>query len=134
MQYKDASFQRWPISAADGGMYDVAEVHHGADGLTLILMPDGPDRKSRAPHRLRLVWEHVLACQISNETYREDCWVSDPRDAWPFFVSRESSWLTASRAGSVLFPEDALHFLIIGTDVLTDVLAAEYPTVTAEPM
>ena len=77
MEYKDASFQRWLPTAADGGMYDVAEVHHNADGLTLILIPDGPDRRSRTPHRLLLVWESALACQISNETYREDCWISD---------------------------------------------------------
>jgi len=134
VQYKDASFQRWLVSAADSGMYDVTEVHHGTDGLILILTPDGPDRKTRTPHRLRLVWETVLTYQISNETYREDCWISDPRDAWSFFVSRESSWLAACRAGSVLFPADALHFLIVGTDMIADVLAADFPIVTAEPM
>ena len=134
MQYKDTSFQRWLPTAADGGMYDVAEVHHNTDGLTLILTPDGPDRRSRTPHRLLLVWESALACQISNETYREDCWISDPQEAWSFFVSRESSWLAACRAGNVLFPADAYHFLIVGTDMIADVLAADYPIVTAEPM
>ena len=134
MEYKDASFQRWLPTAADGGMYDVAEVHHNTDGLTLILTPDGPDRRSRTPHRLLLVWESALACQISNETYREDCWISDPQEARSFFVSRESSWLAACRAGSVLFPADAYHFLIVGTDMIADVLAADYPIVTAEPM
>ena len=68
MQHKDTSFRRWSPSAADGGMYDIAEIYHDMNGLSLVLTPDGPNRRARTPHRLHFVWGSVLICRISNET------------------------------------------------------------------
>ena len=31
---------------------------------------------------------------------------------------------------STLFPDNALHFLLIGTNLIADILSTEYPTIT----
>ena len=94
----DRSFSRWRpgMPPAPGGslkpaldsIYDLDGVSMGADGFTFTMVPDGLRRWELAGQKILLTWEYILAFQITQETYREDCWVSQPEDAWSLLCQR----------------------------------------------
>lgn len=127
---RDSGFQRW-IPAEDlAAGYDVNGIRWGTNGLVFELVPDGfgVDRSGR---KLRLIWEwgDVLAYHVTDEAYREDRWVPDPGEYWPFYVSKSSEYLDAFRKNSCLFPDNALHFSLVGTNIVVDILAKGSPSV-----
>lgn len=75
-------------------------------------------------------WESIVSYQLSEERYREDLWVSDPKQAWSFWKSTDSSYLNALRERSTLVPDGAVHWLFVGTNLIADVIAAQPPKVT----
>ena len=135
----DRSFSRWRPGTppAPGGslkpaldsIYDLDGVSMGADGFTFTMVPDGLRRRELAGQKILLTWEYVLAFQVTQETYREDCWVSRPEAAWSFYVSACSPLLADLRQKSAFFPEKAFHFLLIGTSLVADILAEGPPQV-----
>ena len=135
----DRSFSRWRpgMPPAPGGslkpaldsIYDLDGVSMGADGFTFTMVPDGLRRWELAGQKILLTWEYILAFQITQETYREDCWVSQPEDAWSFYVSACSPLLADFRRKSGFFPEKAFHFLLVGTSLVADILAEGPPQV-----
>jgi len=121
-------FQTWiPAEGTEGG-WDIGDICRKDGGLLLELIPDGA---VRARFRcLQLVWDagSVVACHITDETYRPDCWSGD-LDSGRFYISRNSEYLERLACGSPLIPQDTIHFLLIGTNTVADVLARETPAV-----
>ena len=111
----ELSFERWLPEGAKPCFYDVQDVRF-SDGVQVLLVA-----KDHAPLLLR--WERYVCCHVSDEAYREDCWVSDPKDAWSFFVSEDSALLQAYRTGSCLPPEATRHYLLVGSDSVVDLLS-----------
>lgn len=128
-------FETWiPCENLDT-MYDVDNVSIGADGFCFHLLPDGLHRDQLAGQRIRVCWARVIAYQISDELYREDCWHESRESAWSFYTTRDSAYLDLFRQHSGFFPEAATHFQLRGTNLIADILAEEAPTVevTMEP-
>ncbi len=124
-QVGNDAFTRWiPVEGCDA-VYDVEDVCISADGLTVTMIPDDLDRKKRGSRKIKLTWPRFCAYQVSQETYREDLWIKDPQAAWTFYRSKASSLLEQFKRGSVLFSKNTVHFLLVGTNLIVDVLAEE---------
>ncbi len=123
-------FKKWhPIPDADN-VYDIDMIGFGIKGLVLSLIPDDIDHNNRSSHKLTLTWEDPLSYHVAKETIREDLWISDPSEAWTFFTSCTSPYIDHFIKGSVLFPENSIHFLIRGTNFIVDIISLSYPDVT----
>lgn len=79
-------FKKWyPYDNLDT-MYDVDDIWMRQDGYTLILLPDGRYKEELEGQRLMFTWESIVSYQLSGEHYREDLWISDPKQAWSFWI------------------------------------------------
>ena len=123
-------FQKWiPIDNL-GIAYDVESITYG-NTISLTLVADKKRVAQDNIHRFQLEWNssHIIAYNITDETYRADCWGLDFENNGRFYISNNSDYIEAFKHKSPLFPDDAIHFLIVGTNTTVDVLAKEYPTV-----
>ncbi len=129
MVSKDNNLQRWlPLPSDElDTMYDVHSIKLGKNGLTVIVFPGG-QRKNELKG-VRLSWETFISYQITEETFRDDCWVATPQEAWTFWVGEHSQYLQSFKSTSTLFPDNTLHFLFVGTNLIADILAVGYPTI-----
>lgn len=133
MGTEGTAFQKWsPMENLDIG-YDLDHIAWGTEGLVFTLIPDGP-RKKQPNQKLRLIWDwsHVISYHVTDETYRADCWGLDFENEGRFYASKESEYLTRFREKSPLFPDDAIHFTLVGTNMVVDILAKEYPVAELE--
>ena len=121
-------FETWVPQGNLDSIYDIENIELN-DGLKVYLMPDGLRRDSLQGQKIVLHWDNFLCFQVSDESYREECWASDRENVWTFYVSADSPYLQAYKERSVLFPDKALHFLLVGTNLIVDVLALAFPQV-----
>lgn len=124
-------FQKWiPIDNL-GTSYDVENISWGADGISFTLASSDKQTTQDHIHRFRLTWDssHIISYHVTDETYREDCWGLDFENNGRFYTSNNSDYIEVFKNKSPLFPDNAIHFLIVGTNTIVDVLAKEYPTV-----
>jgi len=123
--------QKWiPIDNL-GTSYDVENISWGADGISFTLASSDKQTTQDHIHRFRLIWDssHIISYHVTDETYRADCWDLDFQNNGRFYTSTDSDYIASLRQKSPLFPDNAIHFLIVGTDVIVDVLAKEHPVV-----
>lgn len=123
-------FQRWEIDGTTNAKYDVDNIAWTSEGLTLTIIFDGADA-TRSDHKLLLIWESssVIAYHVTDETYRSDCWGLDFQKNGRFYATKTSEYIDALRDKSPLFPEEVIHFTIIGTNTIIDLLAKGYPII-----
>ncbi len=132
MNRKIFPFQKWEPTASVDNVYDIDAVVQDKNGLTLTLVPDNLDYCKRSEHKLIIRWEDPISYHISNESIREDCWISDPDEAWTFFFGHSSSYIDHFKTNAILFPENTIHFLIRGTNYIADILSTDYPYITIQ--
>ncbi len=125
----DSCFEKWIPFALRDTMYDLADLSMGKEGFSFLLVPDGKHKCKLAGHTVTLTWETVDCFQVTDERYREDCWCSEPAAAWSFFRAEESPWLTAFRKASPLAPAGTIHYRLIGTNQIVDILASQLPKI-----
>lgn len=131
---KEEMLQRWiPIDNL-GTSYDVENISWGADGISFMLVSPDKHATQGYIHRYRLTWDssQIISYHVTDETYRADCWGLDHENNGRFYISTDSDYIASLRQKSPLFPDNAIHFLIVGTDTIVDVLAKEYPVVKDE--
>ena len=118
------AFELWK---PEGG-YDVNGIAWNEGVISFRLVPDG---MKKAERELSLMWNgaDLLAYHVTDESYRPDCWRRDPERDGRIFMARDSEYLTRFRQDNPLVPEGALHFLIVGTNTVVDVLAKCEPEV-----
>ena len=119
----ERTFERWTAGEYSGYKLDVENILLDK-GLSIILRPENSTMKG-----LQLHWEHFVCYQVTDESYREDCWISDPKDYWAFYVSDDSEKLKVYRGKSTLLPKHTRHFLLVGTNTVVDVLAPNNPEI-----
>jgi hypothetical protein len=66
---------------------------------------------------------------VTKESYCPDLWISDSDEAWTFYTSTSSEFLTDFKKDNILAPENVFHFLVIGTNFVINILSVVYPTV-----
>jgi len=123
-------FQTWIPANNLGSAYDV-EAITWSDRLSLTLAADEKRTAQNNIHHFQLTWDlsHVISYNVTDETYRADCWGLDFEHNGRFYTSIHSDYIDTFRQKSPLFPDHAIHFLIVGTNTIVDVLAKAYPTV-----
>jgi len=120
--------QKWlPLNISDGA-YDVGGISWNEIGITFTIVSD---ERHKEPALFHLTWNHgcLIAYHVTDETYRADCWKKDLNAGGRFYVSSNSAYIEMMREKSPLFPDRVLHFLLIGTNTIVDILAKDYPTV-----
>ena len=123
-------FQIWIPTNNLGNAYDVESITWG-NTISFTLVADKKRVAQDNIHRFQLEWNsnHIIAYNMTDETYRADCWGLDFENNGRFYTSNNSDYIEIFKNKSPLFPDDAIHFLIVGTNTIVDVLAREYPTV-----
>lgn len=123
-------FQKWIPTNKLGSAYDVESITW-SNIVSFTLVADKKRVAQDSIYRFQLEWDssHIIAFNMTDETYRADCWGEDFENNGRFYTSTNSDHVEAFKNKSPLFPKDTIHFLIIGTNTIVDVLAKEYPTV-----
>ena len=123
-------FQRWTPISNLGCTYDVENITWG-DSISFTLIADKKRITQDRIQHFQLIWDssHIIAYNMTDETYRADCWRLDFENNGRFYASNNSNYIDAFRHKSPLFPDNVIHFLIVGTNTIIDVLAKEYPVV-----
>ena len=126
---KDGNLHKWfpfPANELDT-MYDVHSVELSGGKLIVTMLPNG--KRNHELNCIRLSWEIFISYQVSEETFRDDCWVGNPQDAWSFWAGDNSQYLQSFKAASTLFPDKAMHYLFVGTNLIADILAVGKPKI-----
>ena len=123
-------FQKWiPIDNL-GSAYDVKNITWG-DSLTFTFVADKKRIAQGNVYCFQLTWDSsdIISYNITDETYRADCWELDFESSGRFYASKNSDYIESFKRKSPLFPDDAIHFLIVGTNTIVDIIAKEYPSI-----
>lgn len=123
-------FQKWEIDDIANVKFDVDNIAWTSAGLTFNIIPD----ESRSNKSFQLIWEtsSVISYHVTDETYRSDCWGLDFQTNGRFYATNTSTYIDEMRNKSPLFPAEAIHFTIVGTNTIVDLIAKSYPELRKE--
>ena len=123
-------FQKWVPTGNLGSAYDVENVIWG-ESISFTLVADKKRIAQNTIHRFQLAWDssQIISYNMTDETYRADCWKLDFENNGRFYTSKSSDYIENFKQKSPLFPDNAIHFLVVGTNTIVDVLAKTYPKV-----
>ena len=98
------------------------------DGAFTLRLED----KSHDFPKLTMVWEDIISYRVTNESYREDLWISDEDDYWPFLRTDTSAYIRDFKDKNIILKDEKIyHFMIIGEEVV-DVLAKNDPKIVLD--
>lgn len=123
-------FQKWiPINNL-ASAYDVESIICG-EIISFTLVADKKRKPENHIHRFQIVWNssQIISYHVTDETYRSDCWNLAFENCGRLFTSKNSEYIEKLKEKSPLFPDNVIHFSIVGTNTIVDVLAKEYPVV-----
>lgn len=122
--------QRWEIDGITKAKYDVDSIAWTNEGLAFTIISDGTDANNVC-HKILLIWESssIISYHVTDETYRSDCWGLDFQKNGRFYATKTSKYIDELRGKSPLVPEETIHFTIVGTNTIIDLLAKNYPIV-----
>lgn len=124
------TFSRWEHPSVENIKYDVAKISWEEIGFVVSLVSD--EKHGNQPRvRMQLTWDpsQVISYHVTDETYRPDCWGLDFQKEGRFFEARQSNYIEQLKKLSPLIPDDVIHFTIIGTNTIVDLLVKSYPSV-----
>ena len=125
------ALEKWiPIDNLNNA-YDLDEIKWGEDGISFVMILDGKQIEQNDIRRFSLTWDssHIISYHVTDETYRSDCWNLDFKNDGRFYIIKNSKYIEILKQKSPLLPDDVIHFLIVGTNTIVDVLAKAYPSV-----
>jgi len=123
-------FQKWIPMDNLASTYDVENITWG-EGICFTLVADKKRIASDDVYCFQLTWDnsHIISYNITDETYRADCWELDFESNGRFYTSKNTEYIESFKQKSPLFPDNVIHFLVVGTNMIVDVLAKDYPSV-----
>lgn len=121
---KRRNWPKWLQGKHLEGYRDLAFLGYREGRFVLTLEnPDERDPKTQ----LDLAWESIYSYRVTNESFREDCWIGEEEEGWPFYIFHQSPDLDQIKAeNQALAGEGIQHFRIVGEDVV-DILSSEEP-------
>lgn len=128
---KNKSYKKWnpSVDFMLDKVYDVDNIYFD-DGLIVILIPNDIDCSKRSINNLKLHWPSFDSFNVNQESHRQSLWISDNEDPWSFYKTSNSDYIEFIKKDSILFPKDGIfHFLILGTNLIIDVLSRYEPTI-----
>ena len=129
-----SELKKWIPAPNVAAVYDLDTIRWRSEGLVFTLVPDGNDATKIGPHRLELIFQQIFGYQVTSETYRQDLWIDDPKDAWTFFECENSSWVKHFREMSDLCPEIVYHYVLRGSNWIVEILSEGRPKVVVKPV
>lgn len=124
------TFSKWEHPSIENRKYDVAKISWEEMGFVVSLGSD--DQLGNQPTvRMQLIWNpsQVISYHLTDESYRSDCWGLDFQKDGRFFAVKESEYIDTFKKLSPLTPEEVIHFTIVGTNTIVDLLVKDYPIV-----
>ena len=124
------TFSRWEHPSVEKKKYDVAKISWEEIGFVVSLVSD--EKHGNQPRvRMQLIWDpsQVISYHVTDETYRPDCWGWDFQKEGRFLETRQSDYIEQFKKLSPLIPDEVIHFTIIGTNTIVDLLVKSYPSV-----
>ena len=124
-------YQKWtPIDNLKRA-YDVDGIYWDSEGLSFVLVVDDPQATLDDIQKLKFTWDSsaVISYHVTDETYRADCWQLDFVNNGRFYICNGSQYIERFREKSPLFPDNAIHFVLVGTNTIVDILAKDYPVI-----
>lgn len=123
-------FQKWDNQIIDTNQFDVQKISWEETGFVVSLI-SYEQQQNKKKDRIHLVWDpsQVISYHVTDETYRPDCWGVDFHREGRLFATRESEYIEIFKKLSPLVPDEVIHFIIIGTDTIVDLLVKSYPEV-----
>lgn len=121
---------KWEHPSIENQKYDVAKISWEEKGFVVSLGSD--DQLGNQPTvRMQLIWNpsQVISYHVTDESYRSDCWGLDFQKDGRFFAVKESEYIDTFKKLSPLTPEEVIHFAIVGTNTIVDLLVKDYPIV-----
>ena len=107
--------------------YNYASFVGYEDGYFTVLLESFDNKNDK--NKVKLVWENIYSYMETNESYREDCWLDEGEDYWPFYKLEESLYLSFFKTTNVIYQDEEIyHYMIIGEEVV-DVLAGSDPLI-----
>lgn len=110
--------------------YDIYNISWQTDSIVFVLV-DKECKSAECQKKIELIWNlsDLISYHVTDETYREDCWgkTEEFNKEGRFFARKKSLYVDRMKAMSPLFPKDAIHFTIIGTNTVVDIIAKDYP-------
>ena len=122
--------KRWDNQSIENMRYDVEKISWEDIGFVVAVVSDEPQMDENKP-RVQLVWDpsQVISYHVTDETYRSDCWGLDFQMEGRIFAAKESEYIDRFKKLSPLTPDEIIHFTIIGTNTIVDLLVKDYPLV-----
>jgi len=132
MHLEGDGFLEWfPIENCSERL-DVSDISWRAEGVVFTLVEEPVDATGQN-QKYELIWSSsdMISYHVSDETYRADCWAKaeEFEKLGRFFARKKSAYLDKMQEISPLFPEKAIHFTIVGTNIVVDIIAKNYPSV-----
>ncbi|MBQ2697236.1 MAG: hypothetical protein IJF59_01065 [Clostridia bacterium] len=118
-------FTRWMPHPRCVRFYDLIEIESDRDGICFTLRAE----RARPAHILTLTWHGLLHFSVSDELYRPDCWFQSPEQAESLFVAQDSPLLRQMRRHSPWLGESLLHYRLICSGHVAELIASEPPLV-----
>lgn len=124
------TFSRWEHPSIENKKYDVAKISWEEMGFVVSLVSDD-QLGNQSTVRMQLIWDpsQVISYHVTDESYRSDCWGLDFKKEGRFFAAKESEYIDRFKKLSPLTPDEVIHFTIVGTNTIVDLLVKEYPLV-----
>lgn len=123
-------FERWDNQSIVNIRYDVDKISWEDVGFVVSVVSDEP-QIADCKLRVQLVWDlsQVISYHVTDETYRSDCWGLEFQTLGRFFATKESEYIDRFKKLSPLTPDEVIHFTIVGTNTIVDLLVKDYPLV-----
>ena len=132
MKIDGDGFLEWNPLEVRSKRFDVCDISWRLEEVVFTLTEDalnGTEQKQK----YELIWNSgdIISYHVSDETYRADCWgkTEEFEMMGRFYARKASSYLEKMQKMSSLFPEEAIHFTVIGINIVVDVIAKNYPSV-----
>lgn len=111
---------------------DICDISWRLEEIVVTLVEETSDNTEQK-QRCELIWNSsdMISYHVSDETYRADCWgkTEEFKEKGRFYARKKSAYLKKMQEMSPLFPEKAIHFTMVGTNIVVDVIAKNYPNV-----
>ena len=111
---------------------DICNISWRLEEIVFTIIEETSDNIEQK-QRCELIWNSsdMISYHVSDETYRADCWgtAEEFNEKGRFYARKKSEYLKKMQEMSPLFPQKAIRFTIVGTNIVVDVIAKNYPNV-----
>ncbi|WP_297377478.1 hypothetical protein [uncultured Helcococcus sp.] len=119
MKRKD--WPRW-LTNKNIEKYNYASFVGYQEGYFTIILEDFNNQYDKK--KIKVIWDNIYSYTVANESYREDMWIEDNRDYWPFYKLEDSPAISNFKSINTIYQDGPVfHYIIVGeevVEVLTD--------------